>query len=224
MSGKGGVYIWSGVGTTGGDAHKQPDKTNLGIPIGTLGYNKDGIANSDEYRWNGVAWELKSAGSAQHVINAFSAEGGEFRTAFCGAGAGLAAVPNTDLSTVPAAADLIVWTSFISSVAQTLTLTCGVDQIAGNNHLGWWVTIDGGTSTIAIDRLREALGTAAGKQVARYAAGATVNADENKASFIVMPNTTFQVSQLTTIADVYCMPIAQASTTVGTSLLSAVLT
>ena len=57
MAGKGdGIIIWSGAGTTGGDAHIQSGKVSGGIKIMTVGFNQDGAANGNVYLWNGASW------------------------------------------------------------------------------------------------------------------------------------------------------------------------
>lgn len=136
---------------------------------------------------------------------------------------GAAVVPSSDLSSAPAADDIIKWTFssgrkfFTAMAATSVVMPSGTTS---NNILGWWVTINAGSPIAARDRLREALDTATGIEVAVYAAGATVDADENKGSFIVPNNAVFSLKSDDDITDVYVMPVAEAATAVGGSVLS----
>ncbi len=168
--------------------------------------------------------EILSTNGRAHVLDVNSVEDGEFRTAYC-ADADAALVPNTDLSGITAA-DIIQWDDFISSNAKTLTLMCETslqDASLDNNHLGWWVTINAGSPVIAKDRMREALDTATGIEIARYVAAATVDADENKVSLILPPKMPLQITSTVPITDIYVMPVASVATVTGNSLLTAVI-
>ena len=146
----------------------------------------------------------------------------EFRTAYCAGGANSSVVPNTDLSSVPTSANIIAWTAW-SGLSKTLTLCCSVDKVAGNTSLGWWYTVNAGSAVIALDRLREALDTATGKEVAQYLpAGTTIHGNENKGSGIVPPNTILSLAMDAAISDVYVVPVSSNATAVGTSLLTVI--
>jgi len=59
MSGKSnGLYIWSTTGAAGGDVYKDniAGKRYFGIPIGSIGYDQDGIAAASVFHWTGEAW------------------------------------------------------------------------------------------------------------------------------------------------------------------------
>jgi hypothetical protein len=170
---------------------------------------------------DGGTQRVESWSGALHATLQSDVADAEFRTAYCIAGTDVV-VPRSDLSAVPTADNIIAWTAW-SGLSKTLTLCCSVDKVAGNTFLGWWYTVNAGSAVIALDRLREALGSATGKEAAKYLpAGTTLSADENKGSGIVPPNTILSLAMDAAISDVYCVPVSSAATAVGTSLLTVI--
>lgn len=57
MAGKGnGIYIWEGADTVNGDILIKSSEKLGGIPLGTIGFNLDGISTANVYIWTGAAW------------------------------------------------------------------------------------------------------------------------------------------------------------------------
>ncbi len=214
--------------------HTRHEGTGLSTDTKPSANYDDRIYETDtgyEYKcFGGDNWVKISTGGAASVFYAgdVSASEGDIRTAYAAAGASTGVVPNTDLSAVPASADIIAWTFTAGKKnAKFIVSRDFVGETAaaqGNTWLGWWVTVNAGSAVAALDRLREALDTAAGKEIAMYVAGATIDANENKASFIVSGDFEY-TSGIGGIdlTDIYVMPITSAATARGNTLLTAIV-
>jgi len=138
---------------------------------------------------------------------------GEFKTARCMAG-NTALVPGAAVTV--AAVDIPFWT--FPSGKKRIGVVATADRVAGNTHLGWWLTWNAGNPVTAKNRLVVAMATAL------YAAGATVDGDTNSASLVIPPGAgLIYIPAEDDITDIYLMPLSSAGTVVGSSILTGVV-
>lgn len=149
-----------------------------------------------------------------YVTEDHGATEGEFRFAVCPPAANMAIVPGAVIAL--AANDLIKWT--FPTGKQRLALMSERDRLVGNNHIGWWVTWNAGSAVVAHQRLIQAM-----QNIAKYTAGGTVMGDVNSASMLLPFGVVANIPSSEDITDLYVTPTAQATTTVGYSVLSEVL-
>lgn len=144
------------------------------------------------------------------------------RTAICKS-AGVCAVPDTDLSALTAA-DIIAWTFAAGKRNAKFAVTTPVTGAGAVNQIGWWVTINAGSTVAAKQRLQDALDSTQATKIAKVVAGATVDGDANKDSWIIGCGQEWDIGESDVdITDVYAYPVGEVSGAglLGTSILTA---